>query len=296
MLDYREIDERPSTRSRASACTSTSARAARPTSTGAGLLRPGGLFLNHGITRLTRVPSRGPTSSAATCSRTASCTLSTTSSARWRRAGSRFATSSRCASTTPMTLRRWVANLAAHREEVIAEVGEERERVWRLYMLGSAQGFEAGEIAVYQTLAARGARRTRCRSTAASCCAGRALAPASNGTRRVARLRACLASTSPRPSSSTTPTTRRASAPACSASAAARGDRRPAERLRAPAGPGDLPVPLRVRRGGVADRARGQPTLRTPEGEAAGRWDVFFPTGPTARTCVRNETDDRCAC
>ena len=52
-----------------------------------------------------------------------------------------------------LTLRRWVANLAAHRDAAIAEVGEERERVWRLYMLASAQGFEDGEIAVYQTLA-----------------------------------------------------------------------------------------------------------------------------------------------
>jgi cyclopropane-fatty-acyl-phospholipid synthase len=54
-----------------------------------------------------------------------------------------------------LTLRGWLANLAAHREEVVAEVGEERERVWRLYMLGSAQGFEAAEIGVYQTLAVR---------------------------------------------------------------------------------------------------------------------------------------------
>jgi cyclopropane-fatty-acyl-phospholipid synthase len=54
-----------------------------------------------------------------------------------------------------LTLRRWVANLAARREAAIAEVGEERERVWRLYMLGSAQSFEVGEIGVYQTLAVR---------------------------------------------------------------------------------------------------------------------------------------------
>ena len=54
-----------------------------------------------------------------------------------------------------LTLRRWVANLAAGREQAVAEIGEERERVWRLYMLGSAQGFEGGEIGIYQTLAAR---------------------------------------------------------------------------------------------------------------------------------------------
>jgi len=49
----------------------------------------------------------------------------------------------------------WVANLAAHREEAVAEVGAERERVWRLYMLGSALGFEDGDITVYQVLTSR---------------------------------------------------------------------------------------------------------------------------------------------
>lgn len=31
-----------------------------------------------------------------------------------------------------LTLRRWVANLAAHRDEAVAEAGTQRERVWRL--------------------------------------------------------------------------------------------------------------------------------------------------------------------
>ena len=56
----------------------------------------------------------------------------------------------------PLTLRRWVANLAEHRDEAIAEVGAQRERVWRLYMLASALAFEDGQISIYQTLAARG--------------------------------------------------------------------------------------------------------------------------------------------
>ena len=52
----------------------------------------------------------------------------------------------------PLTLRAWVANLAARREEAVAEVGDERERVWRMYMLGSALGFEDGDVTVYQVL------------------------------------------------------------------------------------------------------------------------------------------------
>ena len=55
----------------------------------------------------------------------------------------------------PLTLRRWLANLDAHRTEAHAEVGTARERVWRMYMLGSALGFEAGDITVYQMLGTR---------------------------------------------------------------------------------------------------------------------------------------------
>jgi hypothetical protein len=54
----------------------------------------------------------------------------------------------------PLTLRRWLANLAAGRERAVAEAGEERERVWRLYMTGAARSFERGEISVHQVLAA----------------------------------------------------------------------------------------------------------------------------------------------
>ncbi|HEX4622889.1 MAG TPA: cyclopropane-fatty-acyl-phospholipid synthase family protein [Solirubrobacteraceae bacterium] len=54
-----------------------------------------------------------------------------------------------------LTLRRWVANLAANRDAAIAEAGTERERVWRLYMTGSALAFEAGDISVHQVLAAK---------------------------------------------------------------------------------------------------------------------------------------------
>jgi cyclopropane-fatty-acyl-phospholipid synthase len=54
-----------------------------------------------------------------------------------------------------LTLRRWVANLGANRDAAIAEAGEERERVWRLYMTGSALAFEAGHVSVHQVLAAK---------------------------------------------------------------------------------------------------------------------------------------------
>jgi cyclopropane-fatty-acyl-phospholipid synthase len=59
------------------------------------------------------------------------------------------------------TLRCWVANLEAHWDEAVDEVGAGRARVWRLYMAGSAAGFDTGRTSVHQVLAVHpGARGT----------------------------------------------------------------------------------------------------------------------------------------
>ncbi len=54
-----------------------------------------------------------------------------------------------------MTLRKWVANLEAHRDEAVRLVGEPRYRIWRLYMTGAARNFDAGRTQVHQILAIR---------------------------------------------------------------------------------------------------------------------------------------------
>ncbi len=54
-----------------------------------------------------------------------------------------------------LTLRRWVANLEASRDECVRLVGEGRYRVWRLYMSVSARGFDRGDLQVHQALAVR---------------------------------------------------------------------------------------------------------------------------------------------
>jgi cyclopropane-fatty-acyl-phospholipid synthase len=53
------------------------------------------------------------------------------------------------------TLRHWVRNLESSWDEAVAEVGIARARIWRLYMAGSALGFEAGRLQVHQLLAVR---------------------------------------------------------------------------------------------------------------------------------------------
>jgi cyclopropane-fatty-acyl-phospholipid synthase len=53
------------------------------------------------------------------------------------------------------TLAGWSANLDAHWEESVAEVGLDRARTWRLYLVGSRLGFERNQIQLHQVLCAK---------------------------------------------------------------------------------------------------------------------------------------------
>ncbi len=118
-----------------------------------GLARPGGLILNHGIVRLAPVVRRKdsfiwryvfPDGELHPVGRVVES---------MERAGLELRDAESLREHYALTLHRWVANLAAHRDAAIAEAGEERERIWRLYMTGSALAFERGDISVQQLLA-----------------------------------------------------------------------------------------------------------------------------------------------
>ena len=49
-----------------------------------------------------------------------------------------------------MTLRDWCANLVAHWDEAVAEVGLATAKVWGLYMAGSRLGFETNAVQLHQ--------------------------------------------------------------------------------------------------------------------------------------------------
>jgi len=119
----------------------------------AGLLRPGGLFLNHGIARLTSEQPRGDTFISRYIFPDGELhpVVDIQYAIQAARLEVRDVESLR--EHYPLTLRRWLANLEANHSEAMALVGEERERAWRLYLLASAQGFEDAEITVYQVLA-----------------------------------------------------------------------------------------------------------------------------------------------
>ena len=118
-----------------------------------GLARPGGLILNHGIVRLAPVVRRKdsfiwryvfPDGELHPVGRVVES---------MERAGLELRDAESLREHYALTLHRWVANLAAHRDAAIAEAGEERERIWRLYMTGSALAFDRGDISVQQLLA-----------------------------------------------------------------------------------------------------------------------------------------------
>ena len=50
------------------------------------------------------------------------------------------------------TLAAWCANLDAHWDEAVAEVGQGTARVWRLYMAGSRLGFDRNVVELHQIL------------------------------------------------------------------------------------------------------------------------------------------------
>ena len=50
------------------------------------------------------------------------------------------------------TLRAWVSNLDESWDDAVKLVGEPRAKVWRLYMAGSAVGFEDGGISIHQVV------------------------------------------------------------------------------------------------------------------------------------------------
>jgi len=100
-----------------------------------GLLRPGGLFLNHGIARLNSQPPRGDTFISRYIFPGAELHPVAEIVTAMQIAGLEVRVIESMREHYPLTLRYWAANLQAHKAEAIASAGHERERAWRLYML-----------------------------------------------------------------------------------------------------------------------------------------------------------------
>lgn len=117
------------------------------------LLRPGGLLLNHGIVRPSEQPRNERTFGARFVFPDGELAPLSTVLREMERAGLEPRDTESLREHYALTLRRWHANQTAHREEAVAEAGEERERVWRLHNIGAALSFERGALSVHQVLA-----------------------------------------------------------------------------------------------------------------------------------------------
>jgi cyclopropane-fatty-acyl-phospholipid synthase len=117
------------------------------------LVRPGGVFLNHGIAWRTneRKPKSPnfmdryvfpdgdlvPINASLRCAETVGFEVRDVESLREHYA---------------LTLLHWARRLEEHHNQVMAAVGEPTYRVWRLFLRGSIYGFASGMLNLYQTL------------------------------------------------------------------------------------------------------------------------------------------------
>jgi cyclopropane-fatty-acyl-phospholipid synthase len=121
------------------------------------LLKPHGLFLNHGITH----DSEGwqPNLSTEFINRYVfpDGQLDTVSNIQrvMERSNLEIADVESLRPHYALTLRHWVARLEHNRTRALQYVNEATFRVWRLYMSACALQFESGEIGIYQVLASR---------------------------------------------------------------------------------------------------------------------------------------------
>lgn len=117
------------------------------------ILRPGGVFLNHGIAIIATVkPRRGPTFTQRYVFPDGELTPINVSLQAAEEAGFEVRDVESLREHYALTLRHWVRRLEDSHTKALEFVSEPTYRVWRLFMSASAYGFSAGSINVYQSL------------------------------------------------------------------------------------------------------------------------------------------------
>lgn len=121
------------------------------------VLRPGGLFLNHGITHDEEGWNRTLASDFINRYVFPDGELDCVSNIQlgMERAGFEIHDLEGLRPHYALTLRHWVQRLEARRDEALREVDEVTYRIWRLYMAACALEFEAGGTGIYQIVASK---------------------------------------------------------------------------------------------------------------------------------------------
>jgi cyclopropane-fatty-acyl-phospholipid synthase len=121
------------------------------------LLKPSGLFLNHGITHETAGWMKNPSTEFINRYVFPDGQLDSISSIQTHMEHVRFeiADVEGLRAHYALTLRAWVARLERRHARALEYVSEATYRIWRLYMAASALEFESGRIGIYQVLASK---------------------------------------------------------------------------------------------------------------------------------------------
>ena len=116
------------------------------------LLRPGGVFLNHGISYSATYRRRGPSFSDRYVFPDGDLVPISTSLRTAELNGFELRDVESLREHYALTLHHWVQRLEAHQEEARRISDDITYRIWRLYMAGSAHGFRTGRLNIYQVL------------------------------------------------------------------------------------------------------------------------------------------------
>ena len=117
------------------------------------LLRPGGVFLNHGIANRPIDPVlKGPNFISRYVFPDGALVPINSTLRYAEEAGFEVRDVESLREHYTMTLRHWARRLELHRDQALRIVDEPTYRVWRLFLPGSAYGFAAGLLNVYQTV------------------------------------------------------------------------------------------------------------------------------------------------
>jgi cyclopropane-fatty-acyl-phospholipid synthase len=119
------------------------------------LLRPGGVFLNHGIGYSATYHRRGPSFSDRYVFPDGEMVPISTTIRAAELSGFEVRDVESLREHYTLTLHHWVRRLEAQAEQARAISDDTTYRIWRLYMAGSAHGFRTGRLNLYQTLLAK---------------------------------------------------------------------------------------------------------------------------------------------
>jgi cyclopropane-fatty-acyl-phospholipid synthase len=115
-------------------------------------LKPGGIFLNHGISRSYQSAARKSSFIDRYVFPDAELVTLTQAVASAESAGFEVRDVENLREHYELTLRRWVEGLQRNADLLLGTVSKSTYRTWLLYLAGSAAAFRRGDLGVYQML------------------------------------------------------------------------------------------------------------------------------------------------